>query len=144
MWFPVMNSSASEFPTLGFKQLHDELTRFLDGASYETAAPYPPVSIWLNEEGAVVRADMPGMNPDKLDISVLGSNVTLKGERTFEPIKEDARFLRQERGFGQFTRQIELPFRVQSDGVSATYSNGVLELSLPRAESDKPKKIVIK
>lgn len=109
-----------------------------------SAPNFPALNVWTNEDGAIITAELPGVSPEDLDISVIGETLTLSGERKPDLIEEDVRYHRQERGYGKFTRSLELPFRVDATQVEATFDKGVLHLTLPRAEADKPKKIAIK
>jgi HSP20 family protein len=92
----------------------------------------------------VVNAEVPGIDVKDIDISVVGETLTLSGARKSEDLEEGSRYHRQERGSGKFNRSVELPFPVDIDKVEATFKNGVLHISLPRSEADKPKKIVVK
>lgn len=109
----------------------------------KTAPSFPSLNIWADEESVMITAELPGVKSEDLDISVEGGNLTLSGSRTPEELPEDGQFHRSERGYGKFTRSINLPFEVETDDVEATLKNGVLNLMLPRAEADKPKKITI-
>ena len=109
-----------------------------------SAPNFPALNVWTNEDGAIITAELPGVSPEDLDVSVIGETLTLSGERKPDLIEEDVRYHRQERGCGKFTRSLELPFRVDATQVEATFDKGVLHLTLPRAEADKPKKIAIK
>ena len=108
------------------------------------AAGYPAINVWTNEDGAVINAELPGVNPGDIDISVVNDTLTLKGKRDRDECGEDVRFHRRERGCGSFTRSFQLPFQVEPGKVEATFDKGVLEITLPRAEADKPRKITIK
>lgn len=108
------------------------------------ASSYPPLNIWSNEEELVITAEVPGINLDNIDISVVGETMTLSGERNLDELEEGARYHRQERGSGSFSRTIQLPFPVDVDGVQAVFVNGVLKVTLPRTEADKPRKIAVK
>ncbi|MFN2159958.1 MAG: Hsp20/alpha crystallin family protein [Anaerolineales bacterium] len=113
--------------------------------SYLRSAPsFPALNIWSNEDELIITAEVPGINPEDLDISVVGDNLTLKGERKAEEMDENARYHRQERGYGSFSRTVQLPFPVDIDKVDANFTNGVLEITMPRAEADKPRKIAVK
>jgi len=105
---------------------------------------YPALNVWLNDEGAYVMAELPGVDSKALDIKVTGETLTISGERPEEPMPEGANCVRQERSYGQFSRTIELPFPVQSEKVEARLEKGVLHMRLPRAEADKPKQITVK
>jgi HSP20 family protein len=102
------------------------------------------MNVWTNEEGVVVTAELPGVEPDEIDVSVVGDTLTLTGSRRPFELKEGEKYHRRERGFGRFTRTFQLPFQVEADQVEAIFEKGVLHISLPRAEVDKPKKIAIK
>ena len=108
------------------------------------AASFPPLNIWSNEDEMVLSAEVPGINPDDIDISVVGETLTLSGERSPDVLEEGARYHRQERGAGNFSRTVQLPFPVDVDGVKAVFTNGVLKVTLPRTEADKPRKIAVK
>ena len=109
-----------------------------------SAAPcYPAMNVWVNNDGAVVTAELPGVDPADIDISVVQSTLTVSGNRQREE-EEGKSYHRRERSCGSFTRSFELPFEVEAEGVDATLEKGVLNITLPRAEADKPKKISIK
>lgn len=105
---------------------------------------YPAMNVWTNEDGAVVTAELPGIDPEKLDIAVVENTLTLSGERTPIELTEGDVYHRRERGSGKFTRSFQLPFNVEANNVQAVYEQGVLHITLPRAEADKPRKIVVK
>ena len=111
---------------------------------FRAASEFPAMNIWADENSVLVTAELPGIKVDDLDINVLGENLTISGERTPEELPEDAQYHRRERGFGKFTRSIQLPYQVDVKKVNASFKNGVLSITLPRAESDKPKKIAVK
>jgi len=108
------------------------------------AAGYPAMNIWTNEQGVMLTAETPGVHPDDIDINVVGETLTLTGQRTPDKLDQGDRYHRQERGYGKFTRSIQLPFPVDVNQVEATFQNGVLHISLPRAEASKPRKIAVK
>ncbi len=128
-------------------RLQKEMNRLFE--TYTPGRPrqapgYPALNLWANEEGLKVTAEMPGVNSDNLDVSVVGETLTLTGLRNSEELPEDARYHRQERGYGKFSRSIQLPFSVDTKKVEATFKEGVLQINLPRAEEDKPRKISVK
>ena len=127
-------------------RLQREMNRlFSDVSTRSRVAPsFPAMNVWTNQEGAVVTAELPGVNPDNIDIAVVGDTLTLNGERQPEELHEGEKYHRQERGFGKFTRTFQLPFQVESDKVEANFEKGILYISLPRAEADKPRKITVK
>lgn len=135
-------------PWTEMERLQQEVNRlFSDSYSQtggRTAPGYPAMNVWTNQEGAVVTAELPGVDPADIDISVEGSTLTLSGNRQPEEFKNGEKYHRRERRYGQFTRTLDLPFTVEADKVEAVFEKGVLHISLPRAEVDKPKKITVK
>jgi HSP20 family protein len=125
------------------ERLQSQLNSLL-AQSAGAAIDFPPLNIWSSQDGAVVTAEIPGMSPDDIDISVVNQTLTLRGARGPEELSEEEKYHRRERGFGEFTRTIELPFKVNSDGVEAKFCKGILTVTLPRAEADKPRKISVK
>jgi len=108
-----------------------------------TASNYPAINIWTNEDGLFVSAEMPGVRVEDIDISVDGDTLTISGERGSDEVPEGAHFHRKERGFGKFSRTIQLPFAVNAEKVEASFKDGVLNITLPKVEAEKPKQISI-
>jgi HSP20 family protein len=96
-----------------------------------------------NEDEYLVRASLPGINPDDLEITFEDNLLTLKGEVKEENEVDETRYHLRERRYGSFTRTIKMPSGIQSDNIEANYDKGVLELHLPKVEEVKPKKIAI-
>lgn len=89
-------------------------------------------------------AELPGVEAEELDVSIVGDSVTLSGERRTEQADDgDVRYHRQERWQGNFSRTMQLPFRIDAENVEANFRHGVLEVRLPRAAEDRPKKISV-
>lgn len=128
-------------------RVHDEFARLVNrlGAFADPAgAAVPLLNVWEDEHALYAEADLPGLDPAKLDVFVTeGNQLTIQGERTAPEIP-GATWVRQERPFGQFTRVIGLPALVDADNVGAHYENGVLRLTLPKSEAAKPRKIAVK
>jgi HSP20 family protein len=128
-------------------QLQREMNRLFDSTSRGrvlSAPSYPAINIWMNDEGQLITAEMPGVHPDDINIDVNADALSISGERKPDEVAKDANYHRQERGYGSFSRTIQLPFMVDPNKVEANFKNGVLMISLPRAEVDKPKKITVK
>lgn len=125
-------------------RLRREMDRILQSTTRVSAPGFPALNVWSSADGVVVTAEIPGITPDNLDISITGDTLTLSGERRREETGENVRYHRRERGFGRFTRSLQLPHRVETGQVAATFDKGVLRIDLPRAEADKPKKIQVK
>ncbi len=88
-----------------------------------------------------IKADLPGVDKDDLDISIKGNVLTVKGERRDERKEEEKNFHHVERRFGSFCRSFSLPGEVDADAVEATYKDGVLTMKLPKAEPVKPSRV---
>ena len=106
----------------------------------------PLVNIWVNEaeEDILLTAELPGISPDDINIAVAGNTLTLSGQRTPVDVPENGVVHRNECNSGEFSRSLRLPFMVDADKVSAEYKKGLLHVTLPRAEADKPRKIAVK
>src|SRR3984893_13976505 len=103
----------------------------------------PAVDIYETENELVVKADLPDMNPQNLDIRVENNILTIRGERKFENRVNEDNYLRVERAYGSFSRSFSLANSVKSEAIKADYQNGVLTLSLPKREEAKPKQIKV-
>lgn len=102
------------------------------------------VDVVENKDDFVIKASVPGINPDDLDVSYSDDTLTIKGEvKSDSEYKEDQYHLR-ERRYGSFARSISLPIKIKGDAIEANYQNGVLTLRLPKAEEVKPRRISIK
>ena len=112
-------------------------------ASLSAAPGYPAMNVWMDEDSAVVTAELPGVIPENIDISVEDDTLTLRGDRRPDT-EEGVTYHRRERRQGRFVRTYKLPFRVDAEQVEATFQNGVLNIVLPRAEEDKPRKITVR
>jgi HSP20 family protein len=105
---------------------------------------FPPIIVSTNEDNVFVRAEIPGIKISDLDVQVVDAVLTIKGER--KPLAAAAKttYLRRERNYGTFARSIMLPEKVDVEKVTASYKNGVLMVTLPKAAEVKPKQVVIK
>ena len=101
-----------------------------------------PLDIYATQDAVVVRGSVPGVNPDDVDITIEGSRVTIRGET--QPQKEEGDYLLQEQRYGPFARTIDLALPVQADKAEASFKNGLLTLTIPKAEEIKPKTIKVK
>ena len=102
------------------------------------------MNVWQGDEAVAITAELPGVDPADIDISVKENVLTLSGERKAPEIPEGGRWHRNERGFGKFARSVRLPFVAAEDKVEARMTNGVLRIVIGRPEEDKPRKIEIK
>ena len=126
-----------------FEQLQQELERMLGGGLESAPGLYPPVNVFDAGDAFVVKAEVPGVDPQRIEISVESDTLTLRGERSFTEPARDAAYHRRERGHGQFRRVVRLPGRVASDEVKAQYRDGVLTITLPKAHETRPRRVEI-
>ena len=125
------------------RRLQSEMDRLFQPATPISGAEFPLMNVYASQSGVAVTAELPGVSEDQLEITVHRDTVTLRGERPVADEKAKA-FHRRERTGGKFVRTLSLPFSVDPERVEAEMRNGVLRLSLPRPESDKPKQVKIK
>jgi HSP20 family protein len=129
--------------------LRRTVDRLFDNVTPDHDWPQPAmwglaVDMVENKDEFVVKASVPGINPDDLDISYSDDTLTIKGEiKEDKEVKEDQYHLR-ERRYGSFVRTIALPTKIKGESIEASYQNGVVILRLPKAEEVMPKRIAIK
>jgi len=104
---------------------------------------FPPVNLYDAGDRYVLTVQAPGMAPGDLDLSITGETLTLRGERKRAEGVSDESYRRQERPHGRWTRTVTLPDRVEGAQVSASYAQGVLTVTLPKAESARPRQISV-
>jgi HSP20 family protein len=139
----------SSIPQLGrFRTEMDRLLSDFLGRSAEptdveeTSRGFPAVNVWQQEDAVFVEAEAPGVKSEDIEISVVGNGLVLKGRRPDVP-PQKAKFHRRERGVGEFNRVLRLPVEVDSDKVQAKLTDGVLLITLPKAEAAKPRRIPV-
>ncbi len=103
----------------------------------------PAVDVFETKEAIELRAELPGLSASDVDISLENDVLTLSGERSMSKEVKDENYHRVERSYGSFTRSFALPRRVHKDKIKATFKDGVLHVTLPKAEEAKPKQIKI-
>ena len=104
----------------------------------------PPLDIHEREDAYVITAEVPGVEPGNIEVTLEDSVLTIRGERRFYDKVEEESFHRVERRFGQFVRQLTLPGQVDGDKIDASYRDGLLTLTVPKSEAAKPKRITVK
>ena len=136
-------------PSRGARTLQEQLSRVFGDAPERTGeesnltAWAPAVDIYETENELVIKADLPEVNPQDLDIRVTNNVLTMRGERKFEKKVNEENYLRIERAYGSFTRSFSLTNSVKSEEIKADYQNGALTLSIPKREETKPKQIKV-
>jgi HSP20 family protein len=103
----------------------------------------PVVDVFEKEDKFVVKAELPGMKEDDINVSVVGDTLSIKGEKKTETEIKDEDYYRCERSYGSFYRSIPIPSNVDADKIEASFEDGVLEVVLPKSAKVKPKKIAV-
>jgi HSP20 family protein len=144
-----MRTTISRFEPFRTHSLQDQISRLFnetferssDESSITTWAP--AVDIFETEHELVVKADLPDIKPEELDIRVENNILTIRGERKFEKKVNENNYLRVERSYGSFSRNFSLASTVSTEAIKAEYKNGVLTLTIPKREEAKPKQIKV-
>jgi HSP20 family protein len=132
-------------------QLRDQVDRlfadFFGGGAGDTGRlaagrGFPALNVWEQGENLYVEAEVPGLRVDDVDISVVGGELVIKGKR-MDLEEQDAVYHRRERGVGEFHRSLRLPIEVNVNNIQAKLTDGVLFITLPKAEAAKPRKIQV-
>lgn len=140
-------------PFREMRTLQDRVNRLFESAfgyPVRTETPLlregwlPPVDIHEDSNNIYLKAELPGIKKDELNIAVEGDTLTIKGEKKHESEVKEEQFHVMERTYGSFSRSFSLPTNVDSSKVRADYKDGVLTLTLPKKEESKPKKIEVK
>ena len=143
-------------PSWGLRSAFQELDRvrqMLDGIQDRSldfglpnlhAGVFPSINLTEDKENYYIRAELPGIAKDDLEIEATGNNISISGERKIPAIGEGARYHRRERESGKFSRVVGLPGDVSAEKVNASLADGILKLTVPKAEKAKPKQISIK
>lgn len=132
----------------GFDRLHGEMGRFFDNWDLPRhlglSTSLPSLNVWEDGDAYHIEAEVPGMTQEQVQISVTQRNqVSITGERAADE-STNGRWHRRERTTGRFQRLVKLPAPVDAEKVEAKLENGVLEVTLPKAEEAKPRRIVVK
>jgi HSP20 family protein len=138
----------STWPTLGrLTDLRDEIDRFFESPVARTSEFLgwtPPFDVYEEKDSYVVKAELPGMKKEEINVSIENGELVISGERKGEAKGEGAEVYRSERYFGKFQRTVSLPATVAAKDVRAEYKDGVLTVTLPKSEESKPKQIEVK
>jgi HSP20 family protein len=141
---------AFENPFADFDSLRREMLRVFDevagrdGYHDFTAGVFPPMNVTQDDDNFYIRAEVPGVKAADLSISALRDRVSITGKRTIPKENDKVSYHRKERAEGEFSRTVTLPSEVAADKVDARYADGVLTLTLPKAEEAKPRQITVK
>jgi len=144
-----MRASITRFePFRGVSSLQNQINRLFneafDRSEEGSLTPWAPaVDIYETEQELVVKADLPDVKPEDLDIRVENNVLTIRGERKFEKKVSEDKYLRVERAYGSFSRSFSLASTVNTEAIKADYKDGVLTLTIPKREEAKPKQIKV-
>lgn len=136
-------------PFAELDRVRREMLRLLDEVVGETtgveigAGVFPPLNVTQDDDNFYIRAEIPGIDPNALSISALRNRVALSGRRDIQPEHDRVSYHRRERAEGAFSRTVTLPAEVDAARVEARYADGVLTLTLPKAEEAKPRQITV-
>ncbi|HOU52451.1 MAG TPA: Hsp20/alpha crystallin family protein [Myxococcota bacterium] len=135
-------------PFREFERLHEEVDRLFRNVTPSGAVAgsqcWVPVDVLENAEEVVLRAELPGVKPDQVDVRIEDNVLTLSGEKKLENEEKKDQYLRVERFYGKFSRAFTLPHYVDAGKVVAEYKDGVLTLHLPKKAETKPRQIPVK
>jgi len=130
-----------------FGDLQREMGRLFESLEpfqpWRLVRQYPALNLYDAGDRYVLTAQLPGMAPEDVDLSITGETLTLRGERKRPEGVADEAYRRQERPFGRWARTVTLPDRVEAAQVSAGFAQGILTITLPKAESAKPRQITV-
>jgi HSP20 family protein len=131
--------------------LQNEMTRLFNRATGDTPGGEPGWGAWVpsldiheSPEAYTVYAELPGVKPDQVDVTVNEGTLAIRGERKFYEAQNEENFHRVERRFGSFQRTIALPQAVKADSIEASFKDGILTVTIPKAETAKPRRIEVK
>jgi len=138
-------------PFAGLTSLRQAMDRLFEDAFVrpsrlwsELVGEEPALDIYQTDKDVVVKASLPGIKPEEVDISITGDVLTIKGEHKEEEEERKADYFCKERRYGAFRRSMTLPVPVKAEKADATFENGVLTITLPKTEEVKPKQIKVK
>lgn len=135
--------------TGGYLPLRDAMNQLFEGSFiqpgfWQSQGTFPPVDLFVTDDDVIIDMAVPGANPDDINISVTGDTVTLSGEIKHEHGGHKGQTYLDEIWNGKFQRAFTLPIQVDADKAEASFTNGILELRLPKSEATRPRKIQVK
>lgn len=145
----LMRWQRPELPVDQWTNLREEINRLFEMPFGDLARESeffgwtPPVDVYENKDHLIVKAELPGMKKEDIDISLHQGSLIISGERKEESHSKDNETSRSERFFGRFQRALELPKPVDASKVTARYKDGILTVTLPKTEEAKPKQITV-
>lgn len=132
VWDPFREVAALERAT----------SRFFRDVPTRRRPLYPPLELEDKGDNLIITAELPGIDKEAVELTVLGDTLTIAGEKK-PPTENGAKYIRHERAHGKFRRLVDLPYSVVQDNIKATYKDGVLTITLPKTEEVKPRQISV-
>jgi HSP20 family protein len=152
VYLPSRRQNSGLNPFVELENLQREMNRLFDFSFFkgtdEDSSLWksqwaPAIDVFDSKDSLVIKADLPGLNKDEIDVSIQDNILTIRGEKKQEFKNKENNYLRSERFYGIFHRAIALPAEVDRAKIQASFKDGVLELTLPKSEESKPKQIKI-
>ena len=147
-WNPARELAAWPSDLFGIQR---EMNKMFDGVfrstgdeDYSFSSWTPAVDIAEHDDEYLVKVELPGVNKDEVKLTLENNILTIRGEKKQEMETKKENYHRVERSYGSFQRSFTLPAAVKSDKIDASYKDGILTVSLPKAEEAKPKQIEVK
>jgi HSP20 family protein len=134
-------------PVQGLLSLQHELDRFFHKPQGYDLGPsgvgvFPPINVFGDGDGIVVRAEVPGVEPSAIDVQIENRTLTISGERR-EPARNKGSYHRRERRYGKFSRSLQLPDRLDSEQATAECRHGLLTVRIPQRAEAKPRQVKV-
>jgi len=130
-----------------FESLSSDMDHWIRGSGRSLARSFsaePAVDIWQNDDGVIVTAELPGVSPEDVEVTIDGDVLTICGNWLNDSGGDEGAFHRRERSAGTFSRSVRLPWTANTSGAEARYENGLLKLTLERPAETKPRKLTVK
>ncbi len=146
-----MSSLIRWSPSRNIMSLHNVMDRLFDDSFVRPDVWFAPLSVadlavdvYETKEDVVVKAALPGIKPEQVDITISGNILSIRGESNEQNEVKEKDYVRKERRYGSFSRTVTLPDGLKGDKADATFENGMLTLRIPKSEETKPKTIKVK
>lgn len=133
-------------PFRDITSFRDDINRLFSRTFGEGAGTHtwsPAVDVFETEDAVILKAELPGLTTDDVDVEIDDNVLTVSGERTLKDAVHEDRYYRLERSYGKFSRSLTLPQGITADEVTASFTDGVLEVRVPKADEVKPRKVAI-
>jgi HSP20 family protein len=149
-WRSKRDDATGQLPARGFRTEMDRLFDSFFGDAFGESRPWglsawgPPLDVEETDKQVIVRAEIPGVKADELELSIRDGALVISGEKKESEEKNEKGYFYQERRFGSFRREVPLPSAVDAENVEAEYKDGVLHVTLQKSQEALPKRIPVK